>query len=343
MTQKAACERLTLFYAQSDNTILHTARLTDHDRYDIQLVDHSLFGRPSCLCIDSPGGSTKSSTPHLSSLQASTLSLPLPPKLHEPIYLCMPSLVTSHVWLVMARCFASPEDASTFGSPSLRRLRPRTRSADDLLLSDDDEAEDVTRSDVGSDKSDDGFRTVRSLHITVNEARGLGDAARYPARPSTDERDETAGPNTYCEIELGSAIVGQTSMRSGQSPFWNEMFAYKDLAPMLEPARIRLLQTTKTSSSARLVGVVELRLPDLPREKPNETWLAVRAPSSSATLAAAEDDLGELSVSTRVSEEVVLPLSCYSNILQVCDPSLSSLQACEKDIDDLPHADAARG
>lgn len=330
-----SCERLTLLYTQSDNTILHTVRLTDHDRYDIQLVDHSLFGRPNCLCIDSPGGSTKSSTPHLSPLQASTLSLPLPPRVHEPIYLCMPSLVTTHVWLVMARCFASPEDASTVGSPSLQRLRPGTRSADDLLLSDDDEADHATRSDFGFDKSDDGFRTVRSLHITVNEARGLGDAARYPARPSTDERDETAGPSTYCEIEVGGAIVGQTSMRSGQSPFWNETFAYKDLAPMLEPARIRLLQTTKTSSPARLVGVVELRLADLPREKSNETWLAVRAPSSSATSAIAEEELGEMSVSTRVSEEVVLPLSCYSNILQVRDP-IPFLPPCLREgIDDF--------
>jgi hypothetical protein len=50
-----------------------------------------------------------------------------------------------------------------------------------------------------------------------------------------------------------------------------------------------------------------------------------------------------MSVSTRVSEEVVLPLSCYSNILQVCGPCLFLSSGLRKGIDDFRYADAARG
>ncbi|GAA5983102.1 hypothetical protein JCM10908_000155 [Rhodotorula pacifica] len=341
-------------YSDNDNNILHTAQLANHDRHDIRLVDHSLFGRPNCLCIDRSNVASATPTPYRSSFPAST-SLPL----SDSIYLCMPSIVTTHVWFVMARCFASPEDTSASNPRSVQKLRLPARAPDDLLVSDDDdaEAEGASKTGASANELEDSFRIVRGLQITINEVRGLGDSSaesmrtaaksswdrpglvdtestasrhsparstssfaigRYPSRPSTEDRDDSSGPHTYCEIDLGGTIIAQTSTRTGSNPFWNETFAWKDLAPMLEPARIRVLQAAKSSTRARLVGIVELRLPDLARHRLNEDWLPVNLLTLSALpTTAAGSTAGEMSIATRISEEIVLPLSCYSSILQM--------------------------
>ncbi|GAA5869722.1 hypothetical protein JCM3774_003832 [Rhodotorula dairenensis] len=308
-------------YSDNDNRILRTVQLAHQNQCGIRLVDHSLFGRPNCLCIDV--GASAAITP--ASVSASSLSLPLPLKHPAPLYLCLPSLVTAHVWFVMTRCFASP-DESTFDAQSLQRLR---RRSGDLQLFKDEEVEEEGRQpkeiDALSGEQKDGYRIVRSLQLCVNECRGLNEATSDSLRSASKSSSEQPavaltstlavgheGPSMYCEIDIEGGIVGQTSTRGGPAPFWSDTFAWKDLPPMLEPARIRVLQTSKTR--ARLVGVVEVRLPDLPRQKLNEAWLPVRAPSAEPS---AEDVLAELSVSTRVSEEVVLPLFCYDRILQM--------------------------
>lgn len=93
------------------------------------------------------------------------------------------------------------------------------------------------------------------------------------------------------------------------------MMLHSDLPPFLEPLTIRIFQTHK-SSRPTLLGVCTVRLPDLPRSEPVESWWSVRSPAYDSRSRSTET-IGELSLGVRVGEEVVLPSGEYKQMLQV--------------------------
>ncbi|GAA5850625.1 hypothetical protein JCM8547_001934 [Rhodosporidiobolus lusitaniae] len=140
---------------------------------------------------------------------------------------------------------------------------------------------------------------------------------RLQSRASQDTRDKSHGDEgsseAFCEVEMQGEIVARTSVRKGTSPFWNESFTFSDLPPLFSPLTIRVLQSSKHSSRPHLVGTATVRVPDLPRHELVEDWWSVKPPAA----AKSSDIVGELSLSLRIGEEVVLPSREYQAMLKL--------------------------
>ncbi|KAK4702288.1 hypothetical protein P7C70_g3933, partial [Phenoliferia sp. Uapishka_3] len=352
-----------------DTVILHSIHLPSVLRTDVRLVDPSLFGRPNCLVIhrrqaspQTPGLQTKPSRTSSSSsspLNGSRTSS------DDPLYICMPSIVTCQSWLVMAHCFARPE----FYSGAKSSLQDALENDPNLDGSDGDD------SDPGEEVPDQRCRIFRSITISINEGRGIGEQGTEIVRPasksslerrpdvgregsgssasiesfplsttsggggvsdnpspsranappamrlhrgdnSRDNGDSSQGMDTFCEISMDGDALARTSIRKGTtSPFWNECFTFSDLPPITQPLTIRVFQSHK-SSRPTLVGLSIIRVPDHPRAEPVEDWWPVK-PLSYDTRSRSTDTVGELSLTVKVDEEVVLPSSEYAPILEL--------------------------
>lgn len=99
----------------------------------------------------------------------------------------------------------------------------------------------------------------------------------------------------------------------------------RDLPPITQPLTIKIFQTHK-SSKPTLVGTSVVRVPDHPRAELVEDWWPVK-PVSYDLRGKANETIGELSLTVKVDEEVVLPSSAYSPILEV---STRCLSECRK-------------
>ncbi|BGP40339.1 hypothetical protein JCM10449v2_004300 [Rhodotorula kratochvilovae] len=143
---------------------------------------------------------------------------------------------------------------------------------------------------------------------------------RLQSRHSHDPRDDggsgghsSGSSEAFCELEMGGEVVAQTTIRRGASPFWNDAFVFNDLPPFVAPVTIRVLQASKHSSRPHLVGTATVRIQDLPRQQLVEDWWAVKPLHQ----AKATDVVGELSLSMRINEEVVLPSREYDSMLRL--------------------------
>lgn len=248
-----------------DHVILHSIYLPSSNRTDVRLVDGSVFGRLQCVHIYRRGPATSSSQTTLSSAatrdvysappSASTSSLGSSSastfhRVDGVVYLAMPTIVAAQSWLVLAHCFARPDN--------FHRSMPTTglRSAS----SSDDEGE----------AAEGKFRVWRSLVLTIVEGRGIGEwsdttlspkgssemasttsfsesSASLPHKTfslpspakilargggmgeaSSRERDVeggTASLKLYIEVVFEGEVVARSSVRKGtSSPFWRETF-----------------------------------------------------------------------------------------------------------------------
>ncbi|GAA5888185.1 hypothetical protein JCM5296_000222 [Sporobolomyces johnsonii] len=140
---------------------------------------------------------------------------------------------------------------------------------------------------------------------------------KLQTRPSESgkdkDKDEVGGVESYCEIEIGGEVVARTALRRGTSPFWNEAFNFSDLPPFTLPITIRVLQATKHSSRPHVLGTTTVRVPDLPRHELVEDWWSIKP----TTQTKSTDVIGELSLSMRIGEEVVLPSREYETMLKL--------------------------
>ncbi|GAA5828917.1 hypothetical protein JCM11251_005917 [Rhodosporidiobolus azoricus] len=379
-------------FSDSDKAVIHSVHLPSLSRTDVRLVDHSLFGRPNCISLSRRQNSP--STPHRSSFvptpsssSSSSLHSSLTGssaanqhKVDEPLYLCFPSIVATQVWLVMAHCFARSEYYLASGAATPRPLHPSSHR-EGLPLGYPSDSGTESESEAGGamgserpekpDELDSSCRIYRSLILTINEGRALGELAMEVMRPGPksswerlglDSREvestasfsvisgsastggsdsvsvdvpspakltmprlhsrasqdtkggggggEESGAEAFCEVEMGGDIVARTSIKKGRGPFWNETFTFSDLPPFVAPMTIRVLQSSKSSSRPHLLGTTTVRIPDLPRHELVEDWWGVKPPVA----ARATDVVGELSLSLRIGEEVVLPSRDYQAI-----------------------------
>ncbi|BGP08329.1 hypothetical protein JCM10049v2_004176 [Rhodotorula toruloides] len=354
-------------FADSDKTVVHSVHLPSLRRTDVHLVDHSLFGRPNCISIARPAVSP--STPRRASFLPSSASSTALSRSDDSVYLCFPSIIATQVWLVMAHCFAQPEFYLSSGAATPRPFRSSTarRGGPSGFAASSDSGSD-SEPDGKADELESSCRIFRSLQVSINEGRALGELATEVVRPgpkaswerpSQDEPDLTTssfdssslGPETspaksvssmamprlhsrashdsrgtggdgsssssseaFCEIEMGGEVVAQTALRKGTSPFWNETFVFSDLPPLVSPISIRVLQSSsKHATRPLLIGTATVRVPDLPRQQIVEDWWAVKPANPSKS----SDAVGELSLSLKINEEVVLPSRDYQEILNL--------------------------
>lgn len=269
----------------------------------------------------------------------------------------------------MAHCFAQPEFYLSSGAATPRAFRSSTgrRSAPGRFPPSSDSGTDE-ESGAKADELESSCRIFRSLQVSVNEGRGLGELAtevvrpgpkaswerpsrdhtgsttssfdsssvgseaspaksvasmampRLHSRPSHDSRSSggdsssSSSSEAFCEIEMGGEVVAQTAVRKGNSPLWNESFVFSDLPPLVLPITIRVLQSSaKHPTKPLLIGTATVRVSDLPRQQIVEDWWTVKPANPSRT----SDAVGELSLTLRVHEEVVLPNRDYQEILNV--------------------------
>ncbi|GEM09828.1 ras GTPase-activating protein 1 [Rhodotorula toruloides] len=160
-----------------------------------------------------------------------------------------------------------------------------------------------------------------SLGPEVSPAKSVSSMAmpRLNTRASHDSRGSGEGSSSsfseaFCEIEMGGEVVAQTAVRKGTSPFWNETFVFSDLPPLVSPITIRVLQSSsKHPTKPLLIGTATVRVPDLPRQQIVEDWWAVKPANPTKS----SDAIGELSLSLKINEEVVLPSRDYQEILNL--------------------------
>lgn len=80
------------------------------------------------------------------------------------------------------------------------------------------------------------------------------------------------------------------------------------------------------NSRPTLLGTTIVRVPDHPRAELIEDWWYVKPPLSDVR-GKMTDTVGELNLSIRIDEEVVLPSSEYGPMLEVCTALSSDLLA----------------
>ncbi|KAI5481909.1 Ras GTPase-activating protein 1 [Pseudohyphozyma bogoriensis] len=334
-----------------ESVVLQSIHLPSIQRTDVRAVDQSLFGRPHVVVIHRRG--SVPGTPS-TSYSAFSSSSSVVKSAEEPIYLCMPSIVAMETWIVMAHCFARPEFLS---SPMIGPSSPPHPTRPDTTswaAEDDSQDEDNAWEEV-----DTRCRIFRTVALSINEGRGIGEAGtevirpgpkqaldrrpdlerefsnassdtfsslgsdHSPSKPLSSARlhrasdgpaEPTQGFDTFCEVVLDGDVVARTSVRkSTTSPFWNESFVFRDLPPIVTPVVIKIFQHHK-SSRPTLIGSSIVRIPDHPRAQLIEDWWPVK-PASHDIRGRQTDTVGELSLSVKVNEDVVLPSSEYATML----------------------------
>ncbi|KAK4054539.1 hypothetical protein OIV83_001033 [Microbotryomycetes sp. JL201] len=347
-------------YAE-DKSALHSVHLPSLNRHDIRPLDRSVFDKPNCVVIYRKKGSHI--TPFNSTFHPSATDSAIRNAAEEPVFVRMPSIVAMQTWLVMAHCFAKPEFYLSTGATTPRPMRtPKVASFNEALAADLTPYEDDTSASQGG-ADDTRCRVFRSLYVSINEGKNIGRAAvevvRHGPKPSLEvvhrpasfdndtstldvsptkttgggfsrlaniafgSEKDSAEIDSFCEVLLDGDVVARTSVRPKTNcPFWNEGFTFGDLPQFTEPLVLRLFQIHKQIRPV-LLGTCTVRLADLPRAELIDSWCSIRSPSwqggSTATV-------GELNLSVRVNEEVVLPSQEYAPLLQLlrddCDAQL---------------------
>ncbi|GAA5989553.1 hypothetical protein JCM11641_004595 [Rhodosporidiobolus odoratus] len=223
-------------FSESDKTVLHSVHIPSLSRTDVRSVDHSLFGRPNCISLIrrqtgpttphrtsfQPNSSTSSSSSLYSSLPSSSSS----GKSDEPLYLCFPSVVATQVWLVMTQCFARPEYYLASGAATPRPLGKARGGAPPGYPSNsgsDSDPDPLQNGGAGKgsqskpDELEASCRIYRSVVLTINEGRALGELATEVIRPGPKTSWERSG------ADRGDLDGGTTSFSSsGGDAYSNE-------------------------------------------------------------------------------------------------------------------------
>lgn len=190
------------FINRQDKVVLHSIYLPAHDRTDIRIVDSSLLGESLCIVINRPAVITATFDPDHTSSQSSNslvggLSSTSPfsirtaaptTKTEGPLYLFLPSLVAVQTMLMMTQAYAKAE---FLGIESRSFLKGKSRDEEDEedfeeMMDDDDDGDISSR-----------CRVWRSMTISINEGRGVGEWSATPSnsiseRRSTSDFDSTS-------------------------------------------------------------------------------------------------------------------------------------------------------
>ena len=96
--------------------------------------------------------------------------------------MCMPSIVATQSWIVMAHCFARPEYFTAAGG-SLAQSPAQGHSKGRAGRSDGEEDDNLVE-DPNLNTNDERCRIFRSISISINEGRGIGELGTEIARPT---------------------------------------------------------------------------------------------------------------------------------------------------------------
>jgi hypothetical protein len=165
------------------------------------------------------------------------------------------------------------------------------------------------------------YRIWRQVELTCIQGRNIG--APRPAESNSNgmagdlegRGDAEAGDlDLFCEVYFNSVLSGRTVVKkSTGSPDWHESFLFTDLPPFEKLAIV--VWREKKLQKPFVIGTVHITLTNFRRGEPVEGWFPVLFGGS--TVACAE--VGQLRLKLKVDEEIVLPYSKYSKVLDALD------------------------
>ncbi|KAF9481431.1 GTPase activating protein [Pholiota conissans] len=199
----------------------------------------------------------------------------------EPIYLQFPNSDTCSTWQALLKSYAIPEIYGRWFFPM----------------------------DGGS------YRMWRQVELTVIQGRNLG-LTRYTYGTSSGDNPDNEGPDVdlSCEIHLNDILCSRTTAKKGLgSPDWHESFIYPGLPPF-ENLDIVVWREKKLYKPV-VVGTTRVPLTNFRRGDTVEGWF----PVVQAGAIGNEVQYGDLRLKIRVDEEIILPYSSYSKLMQTCN------------------------
>ncbi|EPQ60641.1 Rho GTPase activation protein [Gloeophyllum trabeum ATCC 11539] len=206
----------------------------------------------------------------------------------EPLYLHFKNTEAANTWVTLMRSYAMPEIYGRYFSPSDGGL----------------------------------YRMWRQVELTIIQGRNLGQSKLYDELaianrgaedPGIDLQLETDGADmdVYCEVYINEVLSGRTTTkRCPGSTDWHEAFAFCDLPPF-ENLEI-LIWREKKLTRPILMGNIQVFLSDFRRGETVEGWFPVLF----GDMGAPSIHVGDLRLKLKVDEEIILPLSAYSDLLE---------------------------
>ncbi|KAA1471480.1 Rho GTPase activation protein [Dentipellis sp. KUC8613] len=174
----------------------------------------------------------------------------------------------------------------------------------------------------GQSSPDGGlYRIWRQVELTCIQGRNIGTARSLEENPtnvptSGDSEYRSDGDSVdwdlYCEVYYNDTLSGRTVVKKSLgSPDWHESFTFSDLPPFEKLAIVVLREKKLTKPTA--VGTVYITLTNFRRGEYVEGWFPLLQGGS----AAASVQVGQIRLKLRVDEEIILPYTAYSRVLDV--------------------------
>ncbi|KAI8855111.1 hypothetical protein BC829DRAFT_485678 [Chytridium lagenaria] len=155
-----------------------------------------------------------------------------------------------------------------------------------------------------------GYRLIRSLHLSIMEAKEL------PAPPGSRLI------NPYCMVLFDDVKQAKTSIKSGESPFWGESFTFDDIRPHHNHVRVFVFYHNRIQRDVD-IGYLTINLDQVKSPKRVEEWCSIRP-----TMKSLEEmgSIGSLRIAFTFREEHLLPTSQYDAFLSmVTEPKFTAL------------------
>ncbi|EPT04342.1 hypothetical protein FOMPIDRAFT_43939 [Fomitopsis schrenkii] len=244
---------------------------------DIRPIHHSLLDRKDCLGIYCVPGQMWCAVPST-----------------DPVFLHFPDEETLNLWLALLRSYAVPEVYGRWLSPADGGLYRMWRQV---------ELTCVQGRNLGTPRPlNPGGGGAASSDDPSSLVAGEPDGARGDA--------DALDMDVYCEFFVDGCLCGRTTVKRGVgAPDWLERFVFSDLPPF-EVLEVVVLRE-KRMSKPQVVGVVSIALMNFRRGEHIDGWFPVLSPNPGVNA-----QTGELRLKIRVDEEIILPFSEYSELLQ---------------------------
>lgn len=313
---------------------------------DIRPVDYSVFTVPNLIVIHthslSPTLLIGQNSSNQSSSNSSTLGLlsnlrpssprstqRLSPSLNqagssntdEPIFMAFPTRRHMIAWLTLLRSCTKADVYHAGKDPHNGYFR-MSRQLSLTIMELRSPQKDLLSSNQAAQMEDSPNGNGNSSN--VNSMNSLSSTSSAGLTPSLQRRSSTQFTESYndtyewhCEIWDPTGLAFKTSAKVGHHPFWKEDCLLVDL-PNLNSITVKIFRSVSSHASSKghstLFGTVFIPLKAYPRLSEIDKWFNVIGVHE-ATL---ETSIrGELRLSLRVDEDVILPKNRYDEMFDV--------------------------
>ncbi|TIC49827.1 Rho GTPase activation protein [Wallemia mellicola] len=334
-----------LFLYTEENALINSVPLTNLRMTDIRPVDNSVYSVPNMIVIHTHSLSPtlligQNSSGHSSS-SYSTLGLlnnlrPTSPKssqrlspsvnqfsnanTDEPIFIAFPSRRHMVAYLTLLRSCTKADVYHTSKNPHTGYFRISRQLSINVMELRPPQKDLLSLNQSGN--PDDTSNGTLNSH-NVNSINSLSSTSSSGLSPSLQRRSSTHFTEScdtyewYCEIWDPTGLAFKTSIKVGQHPFWKEDCLLLDL-PNLNSVTIKIFRSlsshTLSKGQSTLFGTVFIPLKAYPRLSEVEKWFNVIGVNDTTLETSIR---GELSLSLRVDEDVILPQSRYSELFDI--------------------------